>query len=92
VKTYYVTKYALTQGILKVQGEVNERGTLVVKKASGSAPDYFHGKEFHTKKVEAILDAMARAQTEWKYSKTRMENMQKLYESPKWAPMPKKGK
>lgn len=48
--TYYVTKYALTAGILKVNGEPSKDGSFISFKRGGNSwlAEYAHGKDFHS--------------------------------------------
>ena len=62
MKTYYVTKYALTKGIIEVSGEVNNQKYLRAKwhyewpyGLNGVA--YFHPRDWH----ESLDDAQERA-------------------------------
>jgi len=58
MKTYYVTKYALTQGIWKVQGEASEgrSGMLCFQMAGGlNNKDFAHGNDWH-ETLEAAQD------------------------------------
>lgn len=57
---YYVTKYALTGGIMLVDGErVGDRGEMLCRHQPGSLQQYFHGcgKEFHNTFDEAVARA-----------------------------------
>lgn len=63
VFTAYVTKYALTQGILTVNAQLCERSSTemieVVGSRSGGVSQYFHGKgkDWHTSMADAIAKA-----------------------------------
>lgn len=52
----YVTKYALTQGIVEHEAE-ESNGMAVVKATRLSYAQYFHNKEWHTTKEAAIEKA-----------------------------------
>lgn len=53
--TAWVTKYALTQGILKMKVEdCFDSSTTMVRKING-APAYFHGDDWH-RSYEAAID------------------------------------
>ena len=62
LKTYYVTKYALTRGILEVQGHLSEpnRDMLVWFPHSGIGGhrEYAHGQDFHP----TLFSARSRAE------------------------------
>ncbi len=58
----YVTKYALTAGILEKEAEpatATEGGILVRgnKTRSWSADEYYHGRDWHTDREAAVLRA-----------------------------------
>jgi hypothetical protein len=50
MSTFYVTKYALTAGILKVKGKLFADGTAITYRRNGASwmDEYAHGKDFHT--------------------------------------------
>lgn len=46
--TFYVTKYAMTAGILKVDGVVGSGETMLVfKRKNSTYREYAHGHDFH---------------------------------------------
>lgn len=53
--TYWITKYAATHGISKVDGEVNDDfpNMLVVGRIPCSAGNYYHGNEWQRTREEA---------------------------------------
>lgn len=55
--TAWVTKYALTEGILKML--VEDIGDGIVRKVNGTLPTYFHdeGREWHRTHEAAIVKA-----------------------------------
>lgn len=58
--TAWVTKYALTQGIFKVEGTIDPRVSETMLTVPGSAntfPQYFHGNEWHRTLELAIARA-----------------------------------
>lgn len=57
MKTAYITKYALTFGIYSTKGEIS--GDMFIQKAreSGEFDQYFHGKDWHLSKEEALAQA-----------------------------------
>lgn len=62
IQTVYITKYALTQGILEVQGEiVDSKGkSFVTWKHIGTRfAQYAHGKDWHTDRAAAVKQAEA---------------------------------
>lgn len=78
-KTYYITKYAVTQGIFTVKGEVsNEFPSMltVPKSAHGSFTQYYHKPDWHDTAEDAVRQAEAMrikavASTEKKISKLK---------------------
>lgn len=52
----YITKYALTQGILEKDAKIVEPGMVVVN--DGVASSYYHGDDWH----ETLDDAKERAE------------------------------
>ena len=52
---YYITKYALTKGILKLEGDVAYRGAITTRQHT--YPVFFHGEEFHEMRDDAIKKA-----------------------------------
>lgn len=54
----YITKYALTQGILEKEGEVSENMLQVPPSSAKHFSQYFHGKDWH----KTIEEAKARAE------------------------------
>lgn len=57
--TYYVTKYAMTAGILQVNGEPSKDGDFISFKRNGGPfyTEYAHGKDFHATLEAANLRA-----------------------------------
>lgn len=57
---YFITKYAMTEGILEKEGELCSDISIkmIVTKEEGKCPQYFHGNDFHTDKENAIKRAM----------------------------------
>ena len=54
-KEYYITKYALTQGIIKVNAEANEQYPEMISiHNSGSLMQHFHGNDWHETYEEAL--------------------------------------
>ena len=56
---FFVTKYALTEGIMVVSGEVEDGMLRTFGGSDGSRPMYFHGegKEWHRTESQAMLRA-----------------------------------
>jgi hypothetical protein len=60
---YYITKYALTSGIIEKEGEVviglSGKDMLVCRMngVGWSPSEYYHGNDFHKTKEDAIIDA-----------------------------------
>lgn len=57
--TYYVTKYALTAGILKVVGKLSLDGSFISFKRNSDQwiNEYAHGADFHTTLESANIRA-----------------------------------
>jgi hypothetical protein len=55
----YITKYALTDGIVESEAEINGGMAVVRKQYSGGLDQYFHGegKDWHLSKESAIAKA-----------------------------------
>lgn len=55
--TAYITKYALTTGIYKTEGTAKDGMFVQPSQGLGTFPCYFHGKEWHLTKEDAIAHA-----------------------------------
>lgn len=53
----YVTKYALTAGILAVEGEVNTVKNMAWYRPEGGFRNYLHGNDFQLSAEEALAHA-----------------------------------
>jgi len=55
----WITKYALTQGIYKIDGERSESqpNMFVRIKPSGGPPEYYHKPYWHERKADALRHA-----------------------------------
>ncbi len=58
--TAYVTKYALTKGILTVEGRETDKGTLVCRFPGSPWDEYLWGKDWHRSPEDARADALRR--------------------------------
>lgn len=58
MKTYYITKYALTTGILEVQGDVFDEMPTMMRYRREGCTNYAHRNEWH----DTLYDAMTRAE------------------------------
>lgn len=77
--TYYVTKYVLTAGILKVDGEVGTNENMLVFKRKGATyREYAHGKDFHTTLEAANLRAEEMRQKRIKSAEKSLDKLLKL--------------
>lgn len=57
MKTFYITRYALTKGIIKVDGEKSKDfPTMIVCNYEGYTT-HFHGEDWHAAKEDAISKA-----------------------------------
>jgi hypothetical protein len=56
---YWITKYALTQGIYEIEGEIKEHTPrmCVRIKRSGGLPEYYHKPSWHETKASAVAYA-----------------------------------
>lgn len=57
LKTYYITKYALTKGILEVEGVVEEKGYMSPPLYAKGHYGYFYKPDYHETLEEAIKQA-----------------------------------
>ena len=55
--TFFVTKYALTKGILQIRGRVCEPSYGRMLQQDGKSNAYFHGQDWHTTLEEARMRA-----------------------------------
>jgi hypothetical protein len=53
----WITKYALTTGILEVDGIVRQRSTLEYRRSEDHWTDYANGKDWHRSKSLALARA-----------------------------------
>lgn len=53
--TVWITRYALTDGITRVEAQID--GNMVVYKPEGSFPMYAHGKDWHRTPEAALARA-----------------------------------
>ena len=57
--TVYVTKYALTEGLFKVEASINDSGTLASYTVDGYS-QCAYGKDFHLNLEDALKDCEER--------------------------------
>lgn len=77
--TYYVTKYVLTQGILKVNGELSKDETFITYKlANHYCSQYVHGKDFHATLEAANLRAEELRQKKITSAEKNLDNLRKM--------------
>lgn len=72
----WITKYALTQGIL--EREVEDRGGGLVKDISSYIPSYYHKKDYCLDKESAIAKAEEMRQKEIISLKNKIEKLEKM--------------
>lgn len=80
-ETVYITKFALTQGILEVQGEVtrSSTGDFVNWKEPGSwVSQYAHGKDWYRDRGLAVKRANELVAKKVKSLTTQLDKMKKL--------------
>lgn len=53
----FITRYALTTGIYKVEGEVKDDIFMQLRNGRGAFDQYFFGKDWHLTEEEAIARA-----------------------------------
>lgn len=74
----YITKYALTSGIIQTEGEITSNGALFDMRAS--VPIYYHGegKEWHRTKKEAIARAEEMRQKKIASLKKQIDKLERM--------------
>lgn len=77
--TYYVTKYALTAGILKVEGVVGSGETMLVfKRKDSTYREYVHDKDFHSTLEAANLRAEEMRQKRITSTEKSLDKLRKM--------------
>ena len=82
-ETFFVTKYALTDGIQKVKGELPLAGNgsmLAVKQSGTTIPMYYHGegKDWHRTRDQAVKRAEEMRLKKIKSLEKNIEKMKRL--------------
>ena len=86
----YVTRYALTRGIIKAEGTMVATIPPIVR-AHGYWPDdncFCFGTDAFETRVAAVRDATDRARHAAQYLRDQADELEKLAESPKWGEPP----
>ena len=78
--TAYVTRYALTQGVLKMRGRVSE-GMLVVQSRDHGPDDYYHGNDWHETEDEACADYRKRVKRKIESVRRQLRKLEALDEA-----------
>lgn len=80
METYYVTKYAMTAGILKVNGAPSKDGGFISFKRSGDSwyTEYAHGKDFHATLEAANLRAEEMRQKKIVSAEKSLDKLRKM--------------
>ena len=75
----YITKYALTKGILEKDAERHEtRTSTAVVGYEGNYYEYFHGQDWHLTRELAVLRANEMAAAKIKSLKKSLKKLEKL--------------
>ena len=79
-KTFYVTKYALTAGIMAVRGEISKTNPnmLCYTTDDGKYTQYAHSKDWNSDLDEAITDCERRRETKIKSLKKQIAKLEKM--------------
>lgn len=74
----WITKYALTSGIIEMEGEITNSGSLYDMNAG--FPTYYHGegREWHRTKESAIAKAEEMRQKKIASLKKQIEKLEKM--------------
>lgn len=74
----WITKYALTSGIVEIEGEITESGSLYDMRSS--LPMYYHGegKEWHRTKESAIKKAEEMRQKKIESLKKQIKKLEEM--------------
>lgn len=73
----FLTKYALTQGILEVEAEATT-GLDVIRVKMGGYSNYYHKNDWHLTREEALLRAEQMRQTRIASLKKSIAKLEKL--------------
>lgn len=75
----YVTKYALTEGILTMEAELCHVGTMIeVKPKSNGFTQYFHNREWYTDLEAAKARAEEMRQNKIKSVKKQLQKLEEM--------------
>ena len=72
----WITKYALTKGIL--EKEVEDCGDGMVKESDNNFPTYYHGTDWHTEKKSAIAKAEEMRKKKIASLKKKIEKLERM--------------
>lgn len=72
----WITKYALTKGIL--EKEVEDCGDGMIKEKESHFPTYYHGTEWHSEKQSAIEKAEEMRKKKIASLKKQMEKLERM--------------
>ena len=92
VARIYITKYALTQGILIADAEIKPeyKGMATTRKTPGSIQQHFHGKDWHytIEEAEKRVEEMVRKRVDrLKKELKKLENPAALTKHKKTSPL-----
>jgi hypothetical protein len=78
--TYYVTKYALTAGIMKVKGKLSHDGSFISFKRSKEQwiTEYAHGADFHSTLELANIRAEVMRQKRIASAEKNLDKLRKM--------------
>ena len=74
----YVTKFALTKGILEKEAEICSTVNEKMIKVDSKYPEYLHKPFWHTSKEDAIVHAEILRENELKSLEKRIEKLKKI--------------
>ena len=79
-KTFYVTKYALTTGVMAVRGKVSDTSPDMLGYIIDGWPftSYAHGKEWHDNFDDAIADCERRRKAKLESLKKQIDKLEKM--------------
>ncbi len=75
---YYVTKYALTKGILELDGELAPSGTHISFMKTHTINSFYNIEDCHTDRETAILKAVWMRDKKMDSLRTQLGNLKKL--------------
>ena len=74
----WISRYALTQGLFEIDARVCSSPDMIEKVDISGFPTYFHGKEWHRTKEDAIKRAESMKLAKIKNLKKQLEQLEQL--------------